>query len=339
MGTERVVTGEPRRDQWGRYLMVNPLTGEQQAWTRATTVAKVLEDQYGIGKWRERMVAKGVAIRDDLRMLARALDPEKDKGELQKVAYQAADAAGSSHGRNVGTGLHAFSAQVDRGEQPDVPYPWDADLRNYRETLQAHGVVVIPGLVEVICCLPELGIAGTFDRIVTFALERYVDDVKTGSSVDYPHEWSIQLALYAHAPYMTFDLGKTWEAMPRVNQERALVTHLPEGRADCRLYWVDIAAGWDALQLAVDVREWRNRKGLLWPIGVDMLAQPALQIVPEGPQRANGADTAQPSGAPQSERPADGSAPGSEVSEGAASRDADVPEASPSEVTEGGEPT
>jgi hypothetical protein len=38
--------------------------------------------------------------------------------------------------------------------------------------------------------------------------------------------------------------------------------HLPVGKATCTLYEVDIAAGWEAVQLAVAVREWRKRNDL-----------------------------------------------------------------------------
>lgn len=298
---------EPRRDDYGRYLMVDPITGDERAFTRATTIAKVLEDTSNLEKWSNRLTAKGVAIRDDLRLLARSLDPEKDKSELGKLVWQAQEAAGSRESSNYGKALHGLTAQADQGREVDAPYPHDADLRVYRETLQAHGVVVIPDMVEVIVCLPELGVAGTFDRLVSFALEWYVDDVKTGANVDYPHAWALQLALYAHASHMTFDLGRTWEPMPRVNQERALVTHLPQGRAECSLWWVNIAAGWEAVQLAIDVRAWRKRKGLLWPIGVDMIAQPALQLVPEGEPTAAGDRAADRAAAESGDGPADSS--------------------------------
>jgi hypothetical protein len=41
-----------------------------------------------------------------------------------------------------------------------------------------------------------------------------------------------------------------------------VIIHLPVGQGTCTLVEVDIAAGWEAFQLAMDVRRWRSRKDL-----------------------------------------------------------------------------
>lgn len=50
-----------------------------------------------------------------------------------------------------------------------------------------------------------------------------------------------------------------------VDLERAIIIHLPAGTGQCTLHWVDINAGWEAVQLAAKVRDWRARKGLTEP--------------------------------------------------------------------------
>jgi hypothetical protein len=40
------------------------------------------------------------------------------------------------------------------------------------------------------------------------------------------------------------------------------VFHLPAGEARCELYWVDLSAGREGLQLALDVRAWRKRNDI-----------------------------------------------------------------------------
>jgi len=50
--------------------------------------------------------------------------------------------------------------------------------------------------------------------------------------------------------------------MIEVNQEQALVVHLPAGEGRCTLYLVDIAAGWEMAQVCGAVREWRARRDL-----------------------------------------------------------------------------
>ena len=50
--------------------------------------------------------------------------------------------------------------------------------------------------------------------------------------------------------------------MPEVDQHRALVAHIPAGRGECTIYWVDLDAGRDALTLALEVRAVRRRRDL-----------------------------------------------------------------------------
>jgi len=278
---------EPRRDRWGRYLLPDPVTGEERAWTRATTLANTLSDPWGLVDWKLRMAVKGVATRDDLRALASALPLDTGKKQLNEVAQDAIEYAGGSSGRNMGTALHEWTAQRDRGEEPDVPPPWDLDLAAYRAALGVHGVQVYPHLVEDIVCIPDLGVAGTFDRIVQWPPGAYIADVKTGADLNYSWlEIAVQEALYANAEYLWDDDDERWVDMPPVDRTQGLVMHLPVGQARCDLYWVDLEIGWEAVTLAVDVREWRKRKDISRPFGVDLLGrspvQPVLDLAGEG---------------------------------------------------------
>ena len=47
-----------------------------------------------------------------------------------------------------------------------------------------------------------------------------------------------------------------------IEKDRAIVFHLPAGEARCELYWVDLKAGREGLQLALDVRAWRKRNDI-----------------------------------------------------------------------------
>jgi len=280
------VTDYPKRDRWGRPLMPDPITGEERAWTRATTIANTLSDPWGLVDWKMRMVAKGVATRDDLRALASALPLDSGKKQLNEVAQDAIEYAGGSSGRNMGTALHEWTAQSDRGEAPEVPSPWDRDLEAYHAALELYGVRIIPGLVEQIVCIPDLGVAGTFDRIVAWDPSAYIADVKTAAGLDYSWlEIAVQLALYANASYIwdpNPDIGGddgSWDEMPAVDRTQGLVMHLPAGQARCDLFWVDLEIGWEAVTLAVDVREWRKRKDISRPFGVDLLGRSPVQPV------------------------------------------------------------
>lgn len=262
-----------KHDRWKRYLLPDPVTGEERAWTRVTTVAKALADEYGLTLWKMRMVAKGVALRPDLVAGAAAADPDVDKKTLDSIAEKAMERAGGSSGANLGTALHTFAERLDRGTLVDgeVPEAQRADLLEYAATLRRHRLKTHPTLIERIVIVPGLGVAGTFDRIVaqpsgvTKSKPLSILDLKTAKSVEYMLEIAIQLALYAHAPLMWNPAAQSYDPMLEVDQDRALVLHLPVGKAHGQLYGVNIIEGWEYAQLAIAVREARKRdKGLGW---------------------------------------------------------------------------
>jgi hypothetical protein len=269
---------EPKRDRYGRYLLPDPDGGKEQPWTRATTFAKTLADTFALTQWGERMVAKGIGLRADLYALACSAGVE-DKDTLNKVAAQAKDAAASAAGANLGTALHSFTEALDRGEQPVVPDPWRADVEAYRVAMAASGMVTVPTLIERIVVVPQYKVAGCFDRILQTTQaqistrQHLVGDLKTAKRVDYSWtEIAIQLALYAHGAAIWNAVTQRYEPMPAVDQDKAIVMHLPVGQGRCHLYEVDTAAGWEAAALASQVRAWRTRKNLALPHGTDPLA-------------------------------------------------------------------
>lgn len=256
---------EPKRDRWGRYLLPDPETGKERAWTRATTLASTLADTYGLTRWQMRMVAKGLGMRSDLLALAAAAHVD-DKATLDRVANDAKEAAGSSAGANSGTALHSFSEAVDRGEDVQVPDPWGADIAAYVATMEEHRITRHPEWIERITICPRFGVAGTFDRILTLADgRRVIGDVKTGKDLSYSWgEIAVQLALYANATHMWG--GDGWEPMPTVDPTEAIVMWLPVGQARCELHTVNIVDGWQMAEVAHGVRAWRARRNLAQPV-------------------------------------------------------------------------
>ncbi len=274
-----------KRDRYGRYLLNDPITGEEKPYTRATTIAKTMSDQYQIGKWRERMVALGISRRPDLIAGAAALSTEQaDKKALQAIAESAAEAAGASSKATLGTALHRFTERLDKGEPTHAPEAYHADLLAYAEELQRIGVIVHPELMERVLVLPDIGVAGTTDRILELNGELLIGDLKTGATLDFGGmDIAIQLALYAHATHYLNDDGE-WEEMPKVNQERGMVLHLPVQEGRCEAKSVDIATGWEMVQAALEVRQWRKRKNFLIPWSSFEPAPNASELEQEEPQ-------------------------------------------------------
>ena len=255
---------EPERDRWGRYLIPDPTTGKKVPWIRATTWAKTCSDTFGLTKWELRMTAVGLARRPDLlAQVATVTDPDDPDAKklLGAVCEDAKEAAGASVRRNLGTALHAMTEHLDAGRDFTIPDAHRADLDAYQAA--TAGLIIDPAHIERIVTIPELSVAGTFDRLVTHDGQLMVADLKTGRDVLMGMgEIAIQLALYAHATTIYDPTTGEHATMPGVSKETALVFHLPVGAGTCTVYEVDVAAGWEMAQVCGTVRAWRKRKDL-----------------------------------------------------------------------------
>jgi hypothetical protein len=260
----------------GRYQVPDPATGEMREWTRATNLAATLADKFRLELWGKCMVALGLAARHDLYTQAASCSSyEADKKTLYQIVRQAEDAAKGKAGANIGSSLHRFIERINAGEDVTAPAPYDRDLAIYEQAMEAYGIAILDGWSERILLIPELDVAGTCDQLTNamgWPLPR-IADVKTGKDVvDYGMvEIPLQLAIYSRASHW-YDpaTGQTHLIDIPIDQNTAIVIHLPAGKATCSLHEVDIDAGWQAVQLAVDVRRWRARKDL------------AQQMVPAG---------------------------------------------------------
>lgn len=266
--------GEPRRDQWGRYLIVPEGGGKAEAMTRATTVAGILDSRHSIELWQQRNVAWGLASRPDLlaQVQSTTLD---DKRTLNSVCKDALAAAGSDAAAQMGTALHRVVETVNRDRHAVVPDAFAERIAAYLEVMDNYGVEVVADCVERIHVLSVMGIAGMADAHVVIDGERYIFDLKTGSSVDYgAGSYAIQLAIYANATSLYDPLAERHDVMPEVNRERAVICHLPAKGGPATLKWVDIAAGAEALRHAHFGHKWRSRKDLMSAFAVPAVTTP-----------------------------------------------------------------
>lgn len=253
-----------KRDRWGRYLLPDPRTGEGRSWTRATTLARTLSDEYGLTQWKMRGVAKGMSMRSDLQAGAAAADPDRDKKTLDSIAAQALDAAGSKSGSNLGTAFHQIAERYDRGEVSpgEVQPPLRGLLDTYINLLHTRRLAVVPAFIEQVVVCPEFGCAGTLDRVVQLPSGAYaVADLKSAKNVTYSWlEISMQLAIYANATHIwNTQTGQYYPMPDQIDTDVAIVIHVPSsGDAVPGVHQVDIASGFEHCRRARGVRAARN---------------------------------------------------------------------------------
>lgn len=258
-----------RRDRWGRYLVLPPEGGKPVGYTRATTIAKTIDDTSSLMAWGERMTAIGLARRPDLYALID--DIADDKTELNRLCDKAKEAGGATVRRDLGTHLHSILERsfTDADYQPPAAHA--DDVAAVHATLAAHGYTVIPDMCERIVVDDTNRIAGTFDLMLRDTAGRnIIADIKTGSTVKYSGvSFATQLAIYANADALyTQGAAKDGsddlrEPMPQVAHDHAIIIHVQPGSGQCDLYELQLDVG--LLSLAMAVREARKSK-LLRPI-------------------------------------------------------------------------
>lgn len=262
------------RDRYGRPLVTPPNGGKPVPYTRCTTFVDVIEDKFALQKWSQRMVALGLAARPDLLLSVSA--HRDDKGTLDKVCADAREAASASAAATTGTALHALSEVVDRGEDlPVLPEQTTADLAAYKAATVDLSAVAI----EQFCVLDNLQIGGTPDRIVEYNGQLYIADLKTGSIDFGTLKIAAQLAVYARS--QAYDIATGSRTPHGADLTRGIIIHVPAGTGTATLHWVDLEAGWAAVQVAKQVREQRKHKfkDLTEPFGPVIKKEP--EVLPE----------------------------------------------------------
>ena len=268
-------TGEAPKDRWGRYL-ITTRSGKQTSFPRVTTIAKCLDDEGALTAWKGRMTATGLVQRNDLLVAASAA--LEDRNALDRIVQQAIEAAGASSKANIGTALHSLTQALDLGQKPAILPGLQTDVDAYLKGIADHGVIIDPRFVEVLLVNEKYEYAGTADRIARFNTrkKKQVFDLKTGS-IDYAmNAIAVQMAMYANAEYIYNWQTQEHIPMPDIDKTRGVILHLPAGKGELALYEVDLVAGWEAAQMAMDVRAWRKRKDLHIKVHVEVAANDGI---------------------------------------------------------------
>lgn len=236
---------------------------------RCTTWIDVLQDEFALKKWDRRMVAYGMSQRPDLVLAAAAMghpdsSPESKTG-MQSTAGAAVEHAMGNAAANIGTALHKLTEDMDNGKTLGVvPDPYPADLKAYEQCIQEAGIEWVA--VESFRVHDEYKVAGTTDRIGYYKGRLRIFDLKTSPNenpIMYPHGPAMQLAMYAHSvPYVYPGDYRTTDAAD-IDPNVAYIINMPAGSGQCELRPINIAAGWGACLLALQVWRWRDAKGLI----------------------------------------------------------------------------
>jgi hypothetical protein len=307
----------------GRYVMRHPTEvvtrgrdkGKPKRYSgqRMTTFVKLAADSFKLTQWQLRSAIVGLTKDDSLREeVAALIEGAEDLRALVKaeskalnaLADKAKDASGGGERARNGTILHKYTEELDAGTRriEDVPEEYQRDAAVYVEALKRYGYEPVPGLIERTTTVVELGVVGTFDRVLRRVSDGayVIGDVKSGSNaLTYSQlEIAAQLAGYAwgfneigvaqcdeganHTEWESWGWVRPVDADGNpitVRTDFAVVMHIPFGSGECELYRVDLEEGRRELAACALVRERHKVKGALTPLELPGNAEP-VAIVP-----------------------------------------------------------
>jgi hypothetical protein len=256
-----------RRDQWGRPSILQP-NGRRKGYTRCSSAAKAIEDQFNLNRHDRRLVAYGMAYDSSLiaRLIAIGGEPsawgKPEKDQVNAICDDARTAAKAHKAADIGTAIHHLTHRLDRGEDV-VGGPYQADLDAYRYATVAYALDMDPAYTECRMVNDLLEMAGTADRIVRYCGRSTdpiyrVADIKTGQTIEFGGlGWAAQLAAYAGG--VLYDVATDERlATPPIDQTVGYIIHLPAGQGRCDIYEVDLVAGHRAAELANEIRKIRK---------------------------------------------------------------------------------
>lgn len=257
----------------GQYRLPHPETGKLTSYTRASTVAKTLEDTWMLDAWTRRMMLIGLqrslALQADLDQLIMEYpatdtgNPARDlRNPLNELAEEAQFRAGAKAAAEFGTATHAWCEWVDHGgwiwAVPQMFRPW---VIAHRHVLAENGLTVDPNWTERIVLNTQYGIAGTLDRLFwNHRGQLFLGDIKTSRGMEYSWLYfAIQLAIYHGASHVLSLDGAAWEPMPTLDPDTVLVMHLPRDEPQAsRIVPLNMRFGAEALHTAMTVRRLRS---------------------------------------------------------------------------------
>lgn len=273
---------EPTFNGNGQYRLPNPQGGELASYTRASTVAKTLEDTFMLDSWAKRMMILGILDDEQVLPLIRhniekAMDTRgwewgdqenmllarELRTPLNRAAEDAQFASGASRAAEFGTAVHAWCEFVDHGGSLwEVPEMFRAHVFQYLQTVAKAGLRATPEWTERIVLNAKFGIAGTLDRLFwDHTGKLFLGDIKTSKGMDFSWLYfAIQLAIYHSADYVLSLDGTMWEPMPALDPDTALIALVPSNDAEAaRIVPMNMRFGAGALDTAMAVRAYRSQ--------------------------------------------------------------------------------
>ncbi len=238
-----------------------------------SAVAKMAADDYKIRLWNERMVAIGLTVEPEGRVLRENIAMHIDDSDALEDDCEQAKRIAQAHWKaDRGSQKHRVLERVLLGQEDLlITDQQRADAVILKRTLDRYSLTPRTELAEQFVIYPDYMITGRFDAVLAFETadgRTVLVDLKSGeNAVKYPHSTSAQLAMYDNAPFISVGENRgsrieitQWTTMPANLDHSVAYVLLVENDAQVgTLHEMDIEHGWKAAQWAMELIVWRKQ--------------------------------------------------------------------------------
>lgn len=249
----------PEAREPSRPRAVNPLTGKEQSWTRASNYAAALDNPHGLIKWQLRELVRGLALRPDLtRMILAGVPLEDDaKSKVDEIIDKAHGAAAIDTKANDGTAIHAALSRSWVHGIDTVAEEFHSYVRAFAAALKEYGLK--PVATEQTVLNTRRDSRGTFD----WAFQESdgaiaIGDVKSGKLDAAKRKFAVQCANYAEADFVLHTDGSASPIPWELRTSYAVLVHIDPETAAVSVYKLDLLLGQYGAELAEKVRQWHT---------------------------------------------------------------------------------
>lgn len=246
-----------RRLEQGEVIAANDTA--RVPYTRASSMAGYIADFQALHIWRERRIAKGIAMRPDLAAMAAALPPFKNNSKddrltnsrLTEIIDLAAELGQIHEQANYGTAVHSWTDPDARDRLHEVHLEYRADVEAYWREMDRLGIVQLDS--EVFTANDRLKGAGTVDGI--YYVPGYgvvMGDKKTGDTK--PLEFGVQFATYRFGEVYDWETDRRTPWREDLSADVALVFDIRKGKGTLDIHEIDLRWGLECAEVAADVR-------------------------------------------------------------------------------------
>jgi hypothetical protein len=240
-----------------RPKAVNPRTGKEQSWTRASNFASALDNPHALIKWSNRNAVMGMSRRPDLAAMALAGALRDDVAKVDETIAAAHATMATDANANLGTAAHAAITNAWSHPEQPVPEPYVPLVKAFAAALKEHELKIVAAAGKVMNLAYDS--LGEFDLVLEEADGSIViGDMKSGKLDHAKRKFAVQLAMYDGAEYEVKANGSVVPVQWNLAHSHGVLLHLDLENSTVSVYRIDLRIGRYGAGLAEQIRQWHT---------------------------------------------------------------------------------